>query len=746
MRKTFRSPLGLIAVIAVIAVTGGSMAWAAFSAYSPGNLSLQNGWDSGISGQGFTNNFANSNVVSSADAFTGTQSWRYSGSYGSPGSGTPFTPYVATVGAPNAATAFAPGLNSPVTPAGDRSVISFAFKAVAPGDLSGINLYEGNRDKPDPERTGSNLYVKATSASGVTLFRYNLSSTNSCGNQDYPLLTIATVAAGTWHTVKMTTIYPNVTPSDLSTYGTTTYIIDEGTSEQVTVTDPGATWVNQSKYCGGGPYSPGTSVKWSSSFNDYPTHQGFYIDDVSMTVNNGTATTVGSFTTSFESALLNQAALSVNVTSPAMNGSTQTLTTSGGSGGGAVSYSVGGSTACSVADDQLTITSGTGSCAVTATKATDDVYSSMSSSAVTVTPSAPAPAPAPAPAAATASISASPASLITGNSSTLSWSSSNASGCTASGNWSGSQSGSGSVSTGVLNAAGTYTYAISCTGPGGTANASTTVTATPPATPVVDQPQSVIVTPDEPGTVDVAVAGNTPGAPPVEVEVTWSPGTFSVPVTVTVAPQPPAPAPAGGGPAPAPKPVAGGFTIGTTTIQLTVTDMAGNPVTRFAKPIKLSISASEVGNVPAFSKDGITWTPIPRLFSLPLPPTQDDGYFINADGSVDIYTMHATFFGLLNDTRAPSVPKVNARIAGSKLFLRFTAKDNVKVAKYRILFNGRVVKVTQRRYLVLKARAGTFRVVAVDTAGNKSKPSAAIKVVQYKRGFILASPSIPVTG
>ncbi len=432
-------------------------------------------------------------------------------------------------------------------------------------------------------------------------------------------------------------------------------------------------------------------------------------DLASLSLSSGTLSPAFSPSTIAYSTSVDNAVTSVTMTTTATPGANAVV--SGGS-----SLAVGSNTVT------ITVTSADGSVAKTYT--------------VTVNRSA----------AATASISASPASLITGNSSTLSWSSSNASGCTASGNWSGSQSGSGSVSTGVLNAAGTYTYAISCTGPGGTANASTTVTATPPATPVVDQPQSVIVTPDEPGTVDVAVAGNTPGAPPVEVEVTWSPGTFSVPVTVTVAPQPPAPAPAGGGPAPAPKPVAGGFTIGTTTIQLTVTDMAGNPVTRFAKPIKLSISASEVGNVPAFSKDGITWTTIPRLFSLPLPPTQDDGYFINADGSVDIYTMHATFFGLLNDAKAPSVPKVNARIAGSKLFLRFTAKDNVKVAKYRVLFNGRVVKVTQRRYLALKARASTFRVVAVDTAGNKSKPSAAIKVVQYKRGFILASPSIPVTG
>ncbi len=262
---------------------------------------------------------------------------------------------------------------------------------------------------------------------------------------------------------------------------------------------------------------------------------------------------------------------------------------------------------------------------VTATNPQGTSPSSLASNAVTPT-AVPTPS---------VSISASPASLITGNSSTLSWSSSNTSSCSASGSWSGSQSGSGSASTGVLVAAGSYTYTLSCTGPGGSANASTTVTATPPLTPPVDQPQSVIVTPDEPGTVAVEVTNGT-SATPITITTTWDPGTFTEPVTVTATPRPPTP---------------GGFAVGSTIIQLTVTDAAGNPVTQFAKPLRLRISASEADNVPAYSQDGITWRPIPRLTSLPLPPTQEDGYFVNTDGSIDIYTRHATFFGLVKATK-----------------------------------------------------------------------------------------------
>ncbi len=95
---------------------------------------------------------------------------------------------------------------------------------------------------------------------------------------------------------------------------------------------------------------------------------------------------------------------------------------------------------------------------------------------------------------------------------------------------------------------------------------------------------------------------------------------------------------------------------------------------------------------------------------------------------------------------AAAGPTVKARVVGSKLYLLLRAKDNVKRAKYRVLFNGRVVKVAQHGYRLLAARAGTFRVVAVDTAGNKSKPSAAVKVVRHKRGFSILGSTLTFSG
>lgn len=83
----------------------------------------------------------------------------------------------------------------------------------------------------------------------------------------------------------------------------------------------------------------------------------------------------------------NQATLTVIVaTNPATYNTTQTLTSSGGNGTGAITYSVGSSSACSiVSGNQLKITSGTGTCSVTDTKAADTNYNQATSSPVSVT-------------------------------------------------------------------------------------------------------------------------------------------------------------------------------------------------------------------------------------------------------------------------------------------------------------------------------------------------------------------------
>lgn len=87
---------------------------------------------------------------------------------------------------------------------------------------------------------------------------------------------------------------------------------------------------------------------------------------------------------------------------------------------------------------------------------------------VTVTPSTPAP---------TLNLAATPATVAQGGSATLSWTTTNATSCAASGDWSGSKASSGSESTGALSAVGTYSYTLSCSGPGGATSRTVTVVA-----------------------------------------------------------------------------------------------------------------------------------------------------------------------------------------------------------------------------------------------------------------------------
>jgi len=84
--------------------------------------------------------------------------------------------------------------------------------------------------------------------------------------------------------------------------------------------------------------------------------------------------------------LSNQATLVAVVTpSTVTYGTTATLSATGGSGNGAVSFSIGTSTGCSVSGTTLSVTNASSTCAVTATKAADSNYYSADSAPVTVT-------------------------------------------------------------------------------------------------------------------------------------------------------------------------------------------------------------------------------------------------------------------------------------------------------------------------------------------------------------------------
>jgi hypothetical protein len=98
---------------------------------------------------------------------------------------------------------------------------------------------------------------------------------------------------------------------------------------------------------------------------------------------------------------------------------------------------------------------------------------------VTPTPVVPTPVvPAPGPAAPAVQIGFSASPVFTGQASTLAWTTSNATSCSASGAWSGAQPVAGSIAV-ALPSAGSPTFTLSCTGAGGTASASATLSVAP---------------------------------------------------------------------------------------------------------------------------------------------------------------------------------------------------------------------------------------------------------------------------
>ena len=108
---------------------------------------------------------------------------------------------------------------------------------------------------------------------------------------------------------------------------------------------------------------------------------------LTISCSGGSATNY-SFTTSATANLtisaINQSALSISTTS-GTHGTNLSLATSGGSGSGAVTYSNSpGTTTCSISGSTLTA-NGAGTCLITATKAGDGNYNSISSSQTTVT-------------------------------------------------------------------------------------------------------------------------------------------------------------------------------------------------------------------------------------------------------------------------------------------------------------------------------------------------------------------------
>ena len=181
----------------------------------------------------------------------------------------------------------------------------------------------------------------------------------------------------------------------------------------------------------------------------------------------------------------------------------------------------------------------------------------------------------------------------------------------------------------------TYTFYVFASNAAGGSDPGESNEVTPTA-PEAAETAPVVTTPAATAASDDSMSG-TPGAggtvtSPSGTTVTWPIGTFSVPVTVTTS---------------APSGLAASFAVGTSAIQLVVTNAAGVRITEFSSPIELVFLSPPAGAMPGYSRDGITWTSIPKLAGTTLPAGYPDGWFRDSAGNIHLLTLHATDFGTL---------------------------------------------------------------------------------------------------
>ena len=195
-----------------------------------------------------------------------------------------------------------------------------------------------------------------------------------------------------------------------------------------------------------------------------------------------------------------------------------------------------------------------------------------------------------------------------------------------------------------------------------------------------------------------------------------------------------------------------GFSVGTNVINVTVRQNGNNTggdttmVHTFIAPIVIHMDTLDPADVPATSQDGITWRPIPEIYSPTLYPGTTDGFLRTATG-VDIYTLHLTQFALLKDTKPPTAPdKITATLNGTDVTVRWSpAEDNSgSMAYYTLWIDGKDAKVLGGYVYeytlgpVSKPDTHLYRVQATDGAGNSGPGSAAITGVPDLTGMTVA--------
>lgn len=155
------------------------------------------------------------------------------------------------------------------------------------------------------------------------------------------------------------------------------------------------------------------------------------------------------------------------------------------------------------------------------------------------------------------------------------------------------------------------------------------------------------------------------------------------------------------------------------TVDVTANTRSGDSVTQLDAPIEIRLPVlPPQDSVLAYTRDDITWTLIPQLLVPTLPEGQEDGYFVEADGSVTVLTRHLTGFGI-RKPQAPlklSVAEVDI-VSGSVSRATATGGTSEDPIRYEVMSDPSVCKVSDAG-LIYGLTAGTCTVYATRGGGS----------------------------
>jgi hypothetical protein len=186
-----------------------------------------------------------------------------------------------------------------------------------------------------------------------------------------------------------------------------------------------------------------------------------------------------------------------------------------------------------------------------------------------------------------------------------------------------------------------------------------------------------------------------------------------------------------------------GYGSGGYGVQLAVTALDTlADVKAFAAPLTLRFAPRTNRLAPVFSTNGTVWRHVPPLVAGAIGPGARTGYERTAARGFTIQTVVAGYFALVPDRIPPSPPPaVTGRLAGGGLTLAWqaAADANGPIAGYRVTVSNRLVAAFPRGVLhdrltgLHRTGPTVFRVVALDAAGNQSRPSEPVVVLPSAR-------------